>query len=98
MTLEDAQALFGGMSDLEGRVFLVGEIVQEGYTENDLEVALTEPGDRQTIISQAPDLRGRVRFTRVATEPREQFVEVTPGAIAAQPAPPSVPPMPPPGV
>lgn len=98
LTLEDAQALFGGMSDLEGRVFLVGEIVQEGYTENDLEVALTEAGDRQTIISQAPDLRGRVHFTRVATEPREQFVEVTPGAIAAQPAPPSVPPMPPPGV
>lgn len=98
ITLEEAQLLFGGMSDLEGRVFLVGEIVQEGYTEGSIEVAITERADRQTIISQAPDLRGRVNFVPVETEPREQFVEVTPGAIAAQPAPPSVPPMPPPGV
>lgn len=93
ITLEEAMALFGAMTDIEGRVFLVGQIVVEGYTEDELEVAITEQDDRATILGQAPELRGRARFIPIQTEPREQFVEVTPGAEAAAGAPPAIPPM-----
>ena len=78
ITLDEAvQALQAVQS--AGRVFLVGEIV-EGQTDDDLEVAVTDPSDRETIAQSLPQYQGRLSFTVVKGEPRERFVEVTAGA------------------
>jgi hypothetical protein len=60
-------------------VFLVGEIVQ-GQTDDNLEVAVTEPADKQTLADGLPQYAGRLSFTTVSGEPRERFVEVSAGA------------------
>jgi hypothetical protein len=60
-----------------GRVFLVGEIV-DGQTDDVVEIAVTEASDKQVIVDSAPF---DVSFTTVTGEPRERFVEVTPGAV-----------------
>jgi hypothetical protein len=77
--LNDAVPAFQQVQGLQGRVFLVGEIVQQGGTTDEVEVALTDGGDRQVIADQVP-FKGRLRFHSVEGEPTEPFVEVTPGA------------------
>lgn len=79
VTLDEAvQALT--QVEVDGRVFLVGEIVSEGETADDIEVAITEPADRQAIVQALPEWRPRLAFKSVADEPREEHVEVTPGS------------------
>jgi hypothetical protein len=67
---------------VQGRVFLVGEIVAQQQTSGDIEVALTEGADRATLASGLPQFRGRLVFHSVEAEPSEPHVEVTPGAPA----------------
>ncbi len=59
-----------------GRVFLVGEIVQRGSTSDPVEVRVTDASDRQTA-SQVPF---PVSVRVLPGEPQEPYVEVTPGA------------------
>jgi hypothetical protein len=73
--LDQAITAFQGLS-VSGRVFLVGEIVQKGSTQDPVEVRITDPGDRDTV-SQVPFT---VVVRQIDGEPQEPYVEVTPGA------------------
>jgi hypothetical protein len=78
--LNDVVAAFQQGARPAGRVFLVGEIVVTGQTDDEIEVALTDGGDRQGLVDALPMFRGRLRFHSVDGEPDEPFVEVTPGS------------------
>jgi hypothetical protein len=77
--LNDAAAAFQGVQGIQGRVFLVGQIVVTGSTSGDIEVALTTGSDRGVLAQGLPQYAGRLTFHSVSGEPNEQFVEVTPG-------------------
>jgi hypothetical protein len=74
--LDQAVAAFQNVQ-AQGRVFLVGEIVAEGKTAEEVEVAVTDPADRQTIAAAVPF---ETAFTVVEDVPDEKYVEVTPGS------------------
>jgi hypothetical protein len=61
---------------VNGQVFLVGEIVQRGSTADPVEVRITDPSDRDTV-SQVPF---PVVVRAIQGTPGEPYVEVTPGA------------------
>ena len=77
--LGEAMAAFQ-LVEVEGRVWLVGEIVERGEARNIIDVALTEREDRQTLVSGLPQYQGRLNFLLVEGEPQEINIEVTPGA------------------
>lgn len=77
VSLPQAVAAFQAIPGIKGRVFLVGEIVQAGQTAGEIEVAVTNPDDRQQIAATVP---WQVHFHVVPGEPTEPHVEVTPGA------------------
>jgi hypothetical protein len=83
VTLDSVVAAFQSIQGITGRVFLVGEIVQRGQTDGDIEVALTKD-DRQVIQQALPQFTGRLVFKSVPDEPQERFVEVTPGKPSRQ--------------
>lgn len=78
VTLDQAVTTFRQVQ-VQGRVFLVGEIVQAGATAEEVEVSVTDPADRQPLDRAAsfPTV-----FRVIQDEPGEQFVEVTPGSEA----------------
>ena len=79
--LDDAIAAFQSLGNVSGRVFLMGEIVQTGQTDDDVEVGITAPGDRQVIADGLPQFAGLLHFIPVPEEgPAEPSIEVTPGA------------------
>ncbi len=78
VSLDQAIQWFQSLEGSNGRIFLIGEIVQMGAAEV-VEVGLTDLDDRQIITDGLPQLAGRARFRRVGAEPDEPFVEVTPG-------------------
>lgn len=78
--MEAATAAFQQVQGLRGRVFLVGEIADRGQTSTDIEVAVTDADDRQTLTDALDEYRGRLIFHLITGEPGEKFVEVTPGA------------------
>lgn len=80
INVQEAQAAFLALSGITGRVFLVGEIVERGETDQDIEVMVTEPNDRQTIQAGLPQYQGRLTMHVTPGEPNERFVEVTPGS------------------
>ena len=84
MVLDEAIQAFQGVQGVTGRVFLVGEIVQRGSTADDIEVAITDPSDRQVLIDGLPQYAGILVFHSVSAEPGEPHVEVTPGAEPLQ--------------
>lgn len=75
--LDLAQSALQSLQGIVGKVFLVGEIVDREETDDAVEIAVTEPADRQTIKT---GVQFEVAFTVVDGEPAEVFVEVTPGA------------------
>lgn len=77
VSLEQATAAFQAVPGIKGRVFLVGEIVQAGQTSGEIEVAITNPDDRQPLSASLPY---QLVFHIVQNEPVEPHVEVTPGA------------------
>jgi hypothetical protein len=82
--LDEVIQAFSGLSNIAGRVFLVGEIVQTGSAADDIEVALTNPADKQPITDGLPQYAGLLHFVSVENEPEEAFIEVTPGAEPTQ--------------
>lgn len=79
IALQDAVAVFQ-QAEVTGRVWLVGEIVQTGQTTGEIEIDVTEPADRQALVTAAPQFEGRMEFRVISTQPDEPAVEITPGA------------------
>lgn len=79
LTVDLVASLIKSVDGLSGRVWLVGEIVQNGSTANEVEVAVTDPADRQRIVDAVPQLHGRLVFHVVKGAPSEASVEVTRG-------------------
>ena len=77
--ISTAVAAFQGLT-VEGRIFLVGEIVDSGIASASVEVDITDPDDRGSVSS--------VPFPTVITvisgTPNEPFIEVTPGGAPTQ--------------
>ncbi len=84
LTLDAVSAAFQSLQGIQGKVFLVGEIVAQRQTTGDIEVAVTEKADEQAIQSQLPQYAGRFVFHVVPGTPRERFLEVTPGTVQSQ--------------
>ena len=78
VTLDQMLPAFASLEGVEGRVFLVGEIVAAGVARM-LEVAVTVGSDRGVIMGQMPDMAEIMSFTVVPGLPNEPYVEVTPG-------------------
>jgi hypothetical protein len=69
------RALSGG--NYKGRVWLVGEIVVKGAVSGAVDVALTNPADKETVKAQAPQYQ--FHFVVVKGQPAEKSIEVTGG-------------------
>lgn len=76
VTIDQAAQQIQQIQGLQGRVFLIGEIVATGSTADTVEVAVTAPDDRDLI---ARSVSFPVKFVVVQGEPKEQYLEVTPG-------------------
>ena len=77
ITLDQAMASLLALQGVQGKLFLVGEIVERGETDDTVEVAVTEPADRQTVKA---GVEFPIAFQVVNGEPAEEYVECTPGA------------------
>jgi hypothetical protein len=75
VTVDEAATQIQALGSVPGRVFLVGDIVIEGETQDDVEIAVT---DKQAI-PQLQTLPFPTQFKVVDRNPFEQYVEVTPG-------------------
>jgi hypothetical protein len=82
--LDEAVKAFQALSGLKGKVYLVGEIVQNSETNDDIEVSITNPDDKQVITDGLPQWAGRITFHTISKEPIEPHIEVTPGAVPEQ--------------
>ena len=80
IALPDAIQAFQSLQGIQGQIFLVGEIVQTGSTQDALDVDITNPADRDTI-SQGVQLPMTIKI--VNGPPNEPYIEVTPGASTA---------------
>ncbi len=79
-TLPGAVGDFSRLKKVKGRIFLVGEIVQKGSTDGPVEVDVTNPIDKSTILNGLPDeYHGQIQWHTVSAEPSEPHVEVGPG-------------------
>ena len=79
VTVEQATAAIQALGDTPGRVFLVGDIVVQGATVNDVDVAVT---DQASIGIIQQGVQFPTSFTVLHgnhEQPNEEFVEVTPG-------------------
>lgn len=79
VTIDQAASAVQAVGQTQGRVFLVGDIVIEGETEDEVEIAVTEQAD----ISALQGLPFPTEFITVSDVPQEQYVEVTPGQPVA---------------
>lgn len=77
LVLDQVVQQFQQLQGVQGRVFLTGEIVATGSTKDTIDVAVTEPSDRD-VISQSIQLP--MTFHVVQGEPKEKYIEVTPGS------------------
>jgi hypothetical protein len=74
VTIQNALDAFKNVQ-LAGQAFLVGEIAATGSTADAVEIAITDPADKQPLSAAATF---PVIFHTVAGEPSEQHVEITP--------------------
>lgn len=80
-TLDQAVEDFSAIKKIKGNVYLVGEIVQDGSTDGPIEVDVTDPIDKQTLLNGLPTpYKGQISFHNVQSVPSEPFVDVTPGS------------------
>lgn len=76
VTVEQAASAIQAVGPVPGRVFLIGEIVDRGETDDEVEVAVT---DRAAITMIRPNVQFPTDFTLVPDTPAERYIEVTPG-------------------
>jgi hypothetical protein len=74
VSVDQALAAFQGVQ-LQGRAWLVGEIVAKGSTDGPVEIAVNNPDD-QAALKQAAQFP--VVFHRVSGQPQEQSAEINP--------------------
>jgi hypothetical protein len=74
VTVQDALTAFAGVQ-LAGQAWLVGEIAATGSTKDAVEIAISDPSDKQPLQAAAPF---PTMFHQVAGEPQEQSVPITP--------------------
>lgn len=72
VTVQDATAAFASVQ-LQGKAWLVGQIAAEGQTSDAVEVAITDPADKQPLQQAATF---PVVFHQVTGEPQEQSVPI----------------------
>lgn len=77
------QALSG--VQFSGRVYLVGEIVQQGQTSGDIEFALTDQSDQSAVQQALPQYAAQLVFHIVKGKPSEPSVEVGQGVKTVYP-------------
>jgi hypothetical protein len=82
VSVAEAISAFQAVQGIQGKVYLAGEIVVRGQTSGDIEVFLTVAADRQTLSQGLPQYAGRLVFHSTVGEPKERFIDVTPGAPA----------------
>jgi len=94
--IEQMAALVRAIPRIKGRVFLVGDFLDEQYLEEAsgegsapvVELALTDMNDKATILNavkaRVPEVHGNMTFNKVVDEPDEPFIEVTPGTTGTE--------------
>ena len=55
---------------LKGRVWIIGGLVEQGYTDRDIDIYITDGRDKQTILEAVPQWRGRIHFVKGRKEPK----------------------------
>lgn len=87
-TLQELADAIRNITKIRGQVYIVGKAAATGSItkEDDLELAITNPLDKQTIINALPGLKGRIVFHRLTGEPEEEHLEATPGTEGYEPA------------
>jgi hypothetical protein len=68
------------MKGIQGRVYLIGMIGDQGKTDGSIDFAITVPDDRAILEAGLSQWRGRLTFKVVRQEPVEPHVDVTPGS------------------
>jgi hypothetical protein len=81
VSLQDALAAFQNVQ-LQGKAYLIGEIVVKGSTADAVEIAVTDDVDRQPLQDAATF---PVVFHTVDGEPKEQFAEIGTGQSGGAP-------------
>jgi hypothetical protein len=81
--VQDVLGLLGRIRKGNGRIFLIGELVEAG-TSDTIEIALTDGKDKKLILDAVPELYGDIKFTVIKGEPSGEFVEVTPETGGAE--------------
>lgn len=79
VSLDVIAAAIQAIQGIQGRVFLVGEIVQTGRSSGTIEIAVTHQSDQNLIQQALTQYRSRLTFHVVPSVPSERYVEVTPG-------------------
>jgi hypothetical protein len=82
VTTEEVAAAIGRLKGIQGQVFIVGQLADQGKTNGDIDLAITNPSDRSVIEAGLPQYRGKLSFKVVQGEPVEPHVDVTPGRQA----------------
>jgi hypothetical protein len=77
ISIDQAVSALQSLDGIQGQLFLVGEVVDQAETDDAVEIAVTDPADRQTVKD---GVQFEVAFSVVEGEPQEEFIEVTPGA------------------
>jgi len=81
VTVQDAMTAFASVQ-LQGQAWLVGEIAATGQTSDTVEIAITDPADKQPLQQAATF---PVVFHQVTGTPKEDNVEITPSGAAPAP-------------
>jgi len=84
VTVEQVAAAVGQIKGLHGRVFLIGQIADQGKTDGEITFAITDRQDRALLEAQLQQWAGRLSFRVVQGEPAEPHVEITPGTQTRQ--------------
>ena len=66
VTLDEVSQALRNVPNLKGDVYLYGSLITDGYTDNDIDLLLTDLSDKTAIINALPQWRGRFNFKKIA--------------------------------
>ena len=69
VTVEQITEELAQVDKLKGQVYIVGRMAEKGFTTGKIELGLTDPKDKQTIINALPQYYGRFSFMIVEEPP-----------------------------
>lgn len=78
LVLDEVVRALATIDRIRGRIFVFGELAEQGWTEGQIDLMLTDMIDKQTILNALPMWKGRFNFIRTPKEgkPNGQFVPV----------------------